>query len=391
MSIPNFLPLNLRLARRSVRVSQTLAAEVLGTTRQVIGAFEATKKEPREPRVGEILALASLYRISPEVILTTDLRTARTPRHRPAALERRDADDADDALDAWELEEAAGVRSGLVKQPMVPPGVFDVQTAVEQLRGVLGLDAEPPFDVFSGLTRAGFILEFTALKSLAGALIPRDGDRPPVIVVNSDQPDDRLRWTAAHEAAHWILQHHPRQAHTDPFGPSRDAKEWAADAVAGELLAPRDAFAAAFASRDRAEPLADAVYRISRRFGTSYAAAAVRAGQLRLISPDTVTALRAEKPTEIEARLGLRSGIPFDVDIAVPAVIASLVGTGAIDPGWAGVFGSADGQRTLRSIQRAAIAAYFEDVPEPARVTGVTQVFEATARWIALRHRIVAA
>lgn len=367
-----------------------MAGEVLGTTRQVIGAFEATRKEAREPRVGEILALSSLYRISPETIMTRDLRRSRAPQKRPAAMERREAEDADDSLDDWEMEEATRAGSGIGEAPIRPDGVSDVQSAVAALRRVLGLGLEPPFDIFGGLLQGGFILEFTAMKSLAGALIPAAEARGPVVVVNSDQPDDRLRWTATHEAAHWILDHHPGERHADPFGSSRDPRELAADAVAGEILAPRETFAAAFGARDQSEPLGDAVYRLSRRFGMSYSAAALRAGELGLISPDIVTSLRSEKPTEIEDRLRLRVGTAFSAESAVPAAIAALIATHQLAAGWETVFGEEDGQRNLRRVQRAALFVYFEQVPEPARVTGVTQVFEQTARWVARHHQLVA-
>ncbi|MDP2316700.1 MAG: ImmA/IrrE family metallo-endopeptidase [Pseudomonadota bacterium] len=367
-----------------------MAAQVLGTTRQVIGSFEATKKEAREPRASEILALASLYRISPDTILTTDLRLVRAPDSRPQVLERRDADDADDALDSWELDEASRSAAGTGPGPR-PAEAVDVQGAVVALRRLLCLGDKPPFDVFRGMVGAGFVVQFTAMKSLAGALIPESEGRPPVIVINSDQPDDRLRWTAAHEAAHWALGHHPGQRHADPFGTSRDAKEWAADAVAAELLAPMDAFAAAFAERDRTEGLADAVYRLSRRFGLSYAAAAVRLGQRKLLPPDTVTALRTERPTEIESRLGLRTGVAFRAETAVPAAISALLKGGALNSNWASIFGAAEGQRSLRRIQRESLGLYLEEVGEADRLSGVTTIYEETARWVAVHHRIGAA
>jgi DNA-binding XRE family transcriptional regulator len=96
-------------ARRLIRVSQTVAGEIAGVSRQAIGALE---KEGRPPKVPELLRLAGLYRVRPELLLSgAQIRPQRIPRgtaqFRAASGIRPDPNDlseialAEDELETW--------------------------------------------------------------------------------------------------------------------------------------------------------------------------------------------------------------------------------------------------------------------------------------------------
>lgn len=53
-------------ARMVVHCSQQAAADIVGVSRQAIGALENGQ---RQPKTAELLRLASLYRLRPEVLM----------------------------------------------------------------------------------------------------------------------------------------------------------------------------------------------------------------------------------------------------------------------------------------------------------------------------------
>lgn len=132
-------------------------------------------------------------------------------------------------------------------------------------------------------------------------------DRPPVMMINSGLPGDRLRFSVAHEAAHLAL-------HAIPH----DDQEAQADRFAAEFLAPANEIAedlVGLTTRDFPRLL-----QLKSQWGLSVAALVRRAHDLDLISP------RQYKEFFIKiSRLGWRTFEPGDVPIEQPRTLRRVM------------------------------------------------------------------
>ena len=205
------------------------------------------------------------------------------------------------------------------------------------------------------------------------------------IVVNSDQPDDRLRWTAVHEFAHRVYGHLDQNAeHVDLYGPARLPEDQEADLVAGEILMP--ALRVLKAIQDLKSPTLspEAMYVLADRFQVSYAAIVVRCGALGVLSPGQVQELRLAKPSLLEAQLQMKASrrVAFDADGTMPLLAGRLIAGGRLSSSWFKDF-SAEGPHHVRLLQSEAVREYIMHTDICHRRTSVTELFEEVAKWVA--------
>src|SRR4051794_19682740 len=151
-----------------------------------------------------------------------------------------------------------------------------------QARERLGLDEVSPVPCVLTLVEAeaGLPVVIGALPDdIAGALY-RNG-AGALVWVNGKQSLERQRFTIAHELGHACCGHERPAVDTTAriFGGSGDPNEVQANAVAAQLLAPRDGVRAMI---DAQPPLEDTV-RIAARFGISTIAALYRLKTLMLV------------------------------------------------------------------------------------------------------------
>lgn len=375
-----------RFARKSVRVSQTLAGELSGVSRQSISVLE---RGGRSPRSEELLHLASLFRLRPEILLSAKSFSLKQQEIEGAIF--RSA--AQKKLEPQDRIELSFYRRVLERWPREHgiPDVSNQRTTharCELLREHLGF-AEPPFDIFKALYQKGLMLEFTAFSTLAGALLRDSGDRKAAIVINSDQPDDRLRFSTAHDLAHLAAGHPSEDPYLlDYFGPSRTEAEREADLMAAELLIPVHRLLKEVRELDKDEELPILLYRLADRFRVSYAAMAVRLGDVGALTPDLVIEMRKVRPTEIEDSLKLQAKrkARFRPGEILPAVIDELEAQGRLPTGWEEDFSLETGPLHLRWIQSAALQKYILDTQIQDRRHSVTEVYERAASWVAKNY-----
>lgn len=148
------------------------------------------------------------------------------------------------------------------------------EIAAQLTRDALGCEPDTPID------RLLFKLEQCGLCIFAVPDNVEDYDafalwadkRKPVIVVNTDKPGDRIRWTTAHEAGHLVM-HHSLQGGTD------DAEK-EADHFASALLMPAEAMEQAITRPVTLSSLAE----LKLRWGVSIQALLRRARDLVIIT-----------------------------------------------------------------------------------------------------------
>lgn len=192
--------------------------------------------------------------------------------------------------------------------------IFEGIVVARRLRVELGLADTAPVGCVVGVAERRLALG-VVLASLpdgtSGFYVPA---RPTSLVfVREDHNVQRQRFTVAHEIGHHALGHAPAPrihgapepaGHLDAARPpgvpdpahyrpqrAANAEERAANAFAGELLAP-DAGAQVVLEQSAGEPLLDRVVRLSSHFGVSAFAAVVKLQMLGEIDREGAAALR---------------------------------------------------------------------------------------------------
>ena len=370
---------NLRSSRRYLRLSQSVVAEVLGTTRQAVAAFE---KDQRAPNLRQLAALANLYRLTLDELVGVQ-RSAIAPQLAPPILPRLNTTTELGDEDRLEL---IAFKSYLNRRPPRPVVEFKqgkletVSAVVHRLLTERGFSNATPVPVFALIAQFGVEIRFTALDSLAGALLLGDERHPTGILVNSDQPFERQRFSAAHELGHLLLGHEPMDKSFLSFlGRRFEPEELDADAFAGELLIPTDLLidkVKAFESGS----IDESVYLLARTFAVSFQAMTFRLAKLGALRPEQQKKLDATKPSEVAKRLKSAEITKAPFRVAWVAKAAA-----SLPKDWH----EAAGPDTVRTLQESAYLYYLTQVPEGSAADSAGGVYEQVAKWVAEKYPIV--
>ena len=173
------------------------------------------------------------------------------------------------------------------------------------------VDRQRRVEVFDVLTAAGSDVFFRPLKKVCGAYLPGDGPVPAVLI-NSNMPLSRQRYTAAHEFGHLFLGHSVVSLDkvvgmADGEGnavSSEERKNWTdedriAETFAAFFLMPRALVEASLRELRASTLTPEIVYLLSLKLGTSYLATVnhmqtlgklnyARAAEFRKIEPKTI-------------------------------------------------------------------------------------------------------
>lgn len=321
----------LRLARERAEITQEEAGQALGLDDTAVAKIERGKR-----RLGalELKRLSLLYRVLIEDLLEdapSELEVSLKMRANAEALgtkaeamkrrlQRIVADDR------W-LREAEGVeaRSSVLSAVIVSDnarGFHRGYGAAEAFRERYGFGASPIADVAILADEVGVVVARMPLgndpDSPDGCSAVGPDTGAPYILINSDKPRVRRRFTIAHELGHLALGHLcGGQAIVDETVGGKSLEEKQANAFAAGLLMPVDGVKGAvkrLRSRlgDPPNPL-DWVVWLAASFGVSEQAAAYRLINLRLVRAIGGTSAEAvqemaenrEMTREAWARLGL--------------------------------------------------------------------------------------
>lgn len=184
-----------------------------------------------------------------------------------------------------------------------------------QLHADLDIDLEVPIDVFGAVQRLGIVLAFSDLGDTSGLYLPSGPQQhSPGILLNSQHPRSRQRYTAGHELGHHAFRHR-----LEIDGDLEDRLEralergtlerWSdsekeAEAFGAWFLMPRRLLRAGLARQGLDAPRHPLdVYALSLWLGTSYTATARQLGTTRLIDQDTADRWGSLAPKRLKAAL----------------------------------------------------------------------------------------
>jgi Zn-dependent peptidase ImmA (M78 family) len=164
-----------------------------------------------------------------------------------------------------------------------------------QLHAQLGLDLTHPVDVFAAAQRLGIVLAFDELGDTSGLYLPAGPEQPlPGILLNSQHPRSRQRYTCGHELGHHVFGHDlesdgdlesevVRNLERGTLERWSDAEK-EAEAFGAWFLMPRRLLRAGLASVGLQRPRHPLdVYALSLWLGTSYNATARQLGNTRML------------------------------------------------------------------------------------------------------------
>ncbi len=288
-------------ARRARRLTQQQAAEELGVARTTITAME---KGERRPRATELVKLARLYGRSVGDFVRVEAKSR--PNFVVQFRGRRGVEDASASVDIqrfgdfcrWyvELEEQLGA-----PLPRRYPPVYDIantppERAAEEVatseRNRLGLGDGPIGNLWGLLeTDVGLrVFAMTMANGRVAGMFLYTEEYGGCIAVNANQPEERRRWSAAHEYGHFltdrfrpeisILNVHKRNTESERF----------ADAFARHFLMPASGLSRRFEAIRRAKetPITPAdVLELSHLYRVSAQAMTLRLEELKLLPTGT--------------------------------------------------------------------------------------------------------
>lgn len=295
-------------ARRARGMTQQRAADALGVARTTVTAME---KGDRRPRGAELLRLAELYGRK-----VADLTRPLSPvRPLAFAVQFRAARGAavDDPRVLADIAEFQSLAEDYVelerltenRLPRRYPETYDIgktepgQAAAEVAaseRARLGLGDGPILDIWTVLeSDIGLRIFAPPFLSQTAGMFLHTTEYGGCIAVNGRHPEERRRWTAAHEYAHFLVDRLRPEITVLPAYRRVPEGERFADAFAAEFLMPASGLSRHFQAIKRAKdgPITPAdVLALCHRYRVSFLAMILRLEDLRLLPPATWDRLR---------------------------------------------------------------------------------------------------
>ncbi len=321
---PRVLGQRLQEARKACNLTQQDVAESLSVARTTITALE---KGERRPRPGELIQMARLYgrpvsdfvgSKEPIADFAVQFRTAVSNAASPGAqqeLEQAVQEFQRLCEDYRYLEHLSGASLRQNYPPQYSTGWTTPEDAAEEVatseRNRLGLGDGPILSLRETLESDVGVRVFSIeLPSRVAGMFSYTEELGGCIVVNARHPEERRRWSMAHEYGHFLTRRF--QAEVSMLGAYRrvPAAEKFADAFARCMLMPATGLRRRFNEMSRAADgriTAAEVCRIAHHYFVSVEAMMLRLEELRLLPGGTWDRLRDRgfKIREAQAQLGL--------------------------------------------------------------------------------------
>ena len=302
----DILAQRLRSARDSKGLTQAQAAAELGVSRPLLIAIE---KGTREVSPAELVRLAEIYgKPVSDLLRPTAPPVAIGTRFRAALASVSDTSDVSGVIDHLE-NQADNYLDLLRRADTQPPGRYqppreiaylDSWRAGEDLateeRNRLGL-GDGPIQSLREVLEIDVGLRIFLLQlphHVAGLFVYVDS-LGGCVGVNVNHPDERRRWTMAHEYAHYLVSRDRPEVTPVTQGRQRPETERFADAFAANFLMPRSGLSRRFNELKRSKEgkvTPTALVQLAHAYGVSVQAVTLRLEDLELVRSGTWDRLR---------------------------------------------------------------------------------------------------
>lgn len=360
--------------RKWLRLGQASVAEYLGISKSAMSALES-EENSRAIEVSELLKLCKLFMCKPNDLMedkadSREIDAIVSTRKTNFQKEIDPRDSAEVNFFSYELKQ-------LWKDELFKPAVHakakakSISFAVDEL--LKEMDANSvPVDVYAIANRLGVFVKFSALTNLSGALIHPTDKNGAGILLNSNQPENRLRFSLAHEIAHYYLGHYATEGASISVMKDNSPIEKDADSFASELLVPRHLLEGEI-KKQKKELNVIGVYKLADKFAVSFLAMLVTLREARFISQVQFDTFSKRRVTDLKAEVEkdtVSKKHEFDAN-----EIQKIIDNYKFDL----EFLDRDG---IRLIQEIAFQKYMEDYSLSERATQVKDVYEKVVFWL---------
>lgn len=371
-----------RELRKWLRITQESVGTYLDIPRSAVSALEANK---RDISTKELLELSKLFRCDPNSLLGLKKTPIDYVNLNFQARTNKGTEELEEH-DYKELNNFTQFLDEKYKNKPIPQRIpaedlvssSNPQHAAEELRKKFKCQA--PVDIYSVIESIGIYPRFSALMGLAGAIVRADFSSGEVygVLVNSDQSEERTRFSMAHELAHYALGHLHRNEkyHSSPKARWKSSIETDADTFAAELLMPRIFIKQEL--KDNGNITDARVLELADVFLVSYQAMNRRLLDLDCISQVQYEAYSLVKPTKLREKLEKgrkKKSKEFDTKI-----LKSVIDQKKSETTDAEFVNSPD---YVRFVQEAACFEYWKVNNLNDRATEVKTVYDKVAMWMA--------
>lgn len=307
-------PRMLMLARDSRRMTQKGLAEASNTSQSSVSRAEAGLDRPSRATVD---AWAAVLRYEPALFEQADSTVLpRTPLFRKrAALKKADTDATAALLHIRCRQVDAMARAVEIPEESVPKVNLDKEgwtpsQAAQWVRAKWRLPPGPVENMARLVEDHGIVVARLGGvgDAFMGVSIVEAGHHP-IMLVSSDAPGCRDRWTLAHELGHIVLHHHRDNDVLEDCEPE-------ADEFASEFLMPAHEIRHQFGPRLGLAELAQ----LKRHWRTSMQALLMRARQVRRISD-----AQEDRLWRLISARGYRRQEPVDIGVDQVEIIDEMV------------------------------------------------------------------
>lgn len=300
-------PSLLEAARLSRGLTQAELAKSSGVAQGIISKFE-TGAIPSDER---LRVLARILEVPTELIdgTTTQAPHTRVFHRKQASLpmKARNQLQADMLLAHVRVSRLVGdgAQHQVPRLPLPDNRWYGPDDRARELRQRWDIPAGPVVNMVDVMERHGVpCLVWDVSSARVDAISSWPDDAPPIVLLGSHAPGDRLRFTIAHELGHAVL-------HEVPSAES----ETEADIFASEFLMPEEDIRG-----DLADVSLASLANLKRKWGVSIAALMRRARDLGTISDSKYRSLNIELSSA-----GMRKNEPVQIEREQPTLLAHLV------------------------------------------------------------------
>lgn len=274
---------------RRARVLNGLSLEALALrlgdiSKQGLSKFEKGQSVPNSTR---LIQLAKALKVKPEYFFRADALTlaplefrklAQMPKYRQDQVEEQMREHLERYVALERCFDAADVRvPPAASRQIAVASLADAETAAHQLRMLWAIGG----DAIANLTQ---LLEEHGIKvalmdghdDFDGACAATPDEQHVLIALNTNRPGERMRFTAAHELGHWIMD-------LPPAMPEKD-KEACCHRFAGAFLYPAEHVVLDFGGHQRSRVHPVELLNAKRRYGISMQVGLRRLKDLGLLS-----------------------------------------------------------------------------------------------------------
>lgn len=358
--------------RKWLRLGQVAVAEYLGISKSAMSALESEDSK-RNIELDELLKLCKLFMCKPN-----DLMEDKVESHEMDAIfnTRKNNFDKDiDARDRVEVNFFSYELKKMRREKKLPEGKQrstknSITDAVEELLETMKVTSAP-VDVYAIASHLGIFVKFSALTNLSGALIHSSNENGPGILLNSNQPEARLRFSLAHEIAHYFLNHYPNEQESVSVIKDSSPIEKDADMFASLLLMPRKLLTKEI-QKIKSDIDEIEVFKLSDKFSVSFQAMLVTLRNAGFISQAKYDQYFKCRVSELKERIENFSTSKFDFN---PDKIQEILDQYKFDL-------SQLDRDQIRLIQEIAFQEYMKEFSVDQRATPVKDVYEKVVIWL---------